>query len=59
MFITKLLPFVTSFIDELNRALKEYNPYKSLTSIQKGWLGFCIAEIKAAEDISWANVLFC
>ena len=38
MFITKPLPFVTSFINELNQGIKEYNPDKSLTRTQNaGW----------------------
>jgi len=55
MFITKPLPFVTSFIDELNRAIKEYNPEKSLTLIQKGWLGFCILAIIMTNTVCWAK----
>jgi len=55
MFITKPLPFVTSFIDELNRAIKEYNPDKSLTFIQKGWLGFCVVAIIMTNTVCWAK----
>ena len=55
MFITKSLPFVTSFIDELNRAINEYNPDKSLTCIQKGWLNFCIMAILMTNTVCWAK----
>ena len=55
MFVTKPLPFVTSFIDELNRAIKEYNPDKSLTFIQKGWLGFCVVAIIMTNTVCWAK----
>jgi DDE superfamily endonuclease len=55
MFITKPLPFVTSFIDELNRGIKEYNPDKSLTLTQKGWLGFCIMAIFMTNTVCWAK----
>ena len=55
MFITKPLPFVTFFIDELNRAIKEYNPDKSLTRIQKGWLSFCIMAIFMTNTVCWAK----
>jgi hypothetical protein len=55
MFITKPLPFVTSFIDELNRAIREYNPDKSLSGIQKGWLSFCIMGILMTNTVCWAK----
>lgn len=53
MFIIEPLAFVTSFIDELNRAINEYNPDKSLTRIQKGWLGFCIMAILMTNTVCW------
>jgi len=55
MFITKPLPFVTSFIDELDRGIKEYNPEKSLTLTQKSWLGFCIMAIFMTNTVCWAK----
>lgn len=55
MFIIKPLPFVRSFIDELNQGIKEYNPDKSLTLIQKGWLGFCIMAIIMTNTVCWAK----
>ena len=53
MFIIESLPFVTSFIAELNQAIKEYNPDKSLTCTQKGWLGLCIMAIIMTNTVCW------
>lgn len=54
MFISnEVLPFVKSFIDNLNEALKKINPQADLSKIQKGWLGFCLVAIAVTNSICW------
>jgi hypothetical protein len=53
MLIVEPLPFVASFIDELNLAIKGYHPDKSLTRIQRGWLGLCITAILMTNTVCW------
>lgn len=53
MFLGKTLPFVTVFVDELDTALKRIDPDAGLTSIQKGWLGFCLLAIMVTNSVCW------
>jgi hypothetical protein len=45
MFISEPLPFVESFIEEIDQAIKKYDQNLKLTRIQKTWLSFCILAI--------------
>ena len=55
MFIIKPLPFVKTFIDELNKGIKQYSPKSELSNIQKGWLSFCIMAIIYTNTVCWAK----
>jgi hypothetical protein len=53
MFIGKTLPFMTAFVDELDRALKRHDPEAGLTRKQKSWLGFCLMAIIVTNSVCW------
>lgn len=53
MFIGKTLPFVRTFVDDLDRALQRKNPKAGLTRIQKEWLGFCLVAILVTNSVCW------
>jgi hypothetical protein len=53
MLIGKTLPFVTGFVDEVNRALKRIDPDAGLTRIQKEWFGFCLLAIVVTNSVCW------
>jgi hypothetical protein len=53
MFIGKTLPFVRSFVDELDRALRCIDSAAGLTRIQKGWLEFCLLAIVVTNSVCW------
>jgi hypothetical protein len=53
MLIGKTLPFVTGFVDEVDRALKRIDPDAGLTRIQKEWLGFCLLAIVVTNSVCW------
>jgi hypothetical protein len=53
MFIGTTLPFVRTFINELDRALKRRAPDAGLTRIQKEWLGFCLVAIMVTNSVCW------
>ena len=55
MFISEPLPFVKSFIELLNQAIKEYNQNLKLTRIQQSWLSFCIMAIFLTRTVCWAK----
>jgi hypothetical protein len=55
MFIIEPLPFVTAFIDELNKGIKEYQPNEHLSRTQKAWLDFCIMAVLITNTVCWAK----
>ena len=55
MFISEPLPFVKSYIDELSRAIKQYDSNLRLTRIQESWLAFCIMAIFITRTVCWAK----
>ena len=55
MFIVKPLPFVTTFIDALDKAIEESKPGWGLSGIQKAWLSFCILAILVTDSVCWAK----
>lgn len=55
MFISKPLPFVESFIEEINQAIKKYDQNLKLTRIQRTWLSFCILAIYLTRTVCWAK----
>jgi len=55
MFIVKPLPFVTTFIDALDKAIEESKPGWGLSGIQKAWLSFCILAVLVTNSVCWAR----
>jgi hypothetical protein len=52
MFIGQTLPFVKSFVDELDLAVRVIDPAAGLSRIQKEWLGFCLLAIFVTNSVS-------
>lgn len=55
MFITDPLPFIKSYIEEIDVAIKKYDKNAKLSRIQKAWLAFCIMAIFVTRTLCWAK----
>jgi hypothetical protein len=55
MLVSDPLPFVKSFIEEIDLALGMHDPSLKLTKIQKSWLCFCIMAIYITRTVCWAK----
>ena len=55
MLIEKPLPFVTTFIEALNDAIKIHQPGSELSRTQKYWLSFCVMAILITNSVCWAR----
>lgn len=55
MFISDSLPFVKTYIEELEDAIKKYDPNVKISKIQKSWLAFCIMAIYITRTVCWAK----
>jgi hypothetical protein len=55
MLFGESLPFVKEYVNTLSDALERYKPNSGLSSIQKGWLCFCIMGILITNSVCWAR----
>jgi len=55
MFFSQAAPFVTTFIEDLNRAIETHKPGHGLSTIQRGWLSFCIMGVLVTNSVCWAR----
>lgn len=55
VFLSQAPPFVTSFIEELNRAVEAHKPGHGLSSTQRGWISFCIMGVLVTNSVCWAR----
>lgn len=53
MFIGTTLPFVQTFVTEVDTALRRIKPEAGLTRIQGEWLGFCLLAILVTNSVCW------
>ena len=53
MFIGQNLPFVNTFVEELNASLQRISPSAGMSRIQKGWLSFCLLAIVVTHSVCW------
>jgi len=53
MLIGETLPFVNAYIEELDRTLRTLDPGAGLSSIRKGWLGFCVLAVIVTNSVCW------
>jgi hypothetical protein len=52
---SKTAPFVTSFVEELNKSIEIHKPGHGLSQIQRGWLSFCIMGVVVTNSVCWAR----
>lgn len=52
MLLNTPLPFVKTFVDELDNGLRAHEPGKGLSSTQRKWLGFCLMVILLTNSVS-------
>jgi hypothetical protein len=55
MFISDPLPFVKTYIEELDNAIKKYDARAKISKTQKSWLAFCIMAIYITRTVCWAK----
>ena len=55
MFIETPLPFIKTFIDDIDKAIGKYQSGDRLSIIQKSWLSFCIMAIFITNSVCWAK----
>ena len=55
MIIGKPAPFVRTFIDTVDQAIRQDHPDSGLSAMQRSWLAFCVTATLVTHSICWAR----
>ena len=55
MIMRKPAPFVRTFIDVVDEAIREQRPSHGMSAMQRTWLAFCITAVLVTNSICWAR----
>jgi hypothetical protein len=55
MLIGKPAPFVRTFIDAVDQAIRQDYPDSGLSAMQRSWLAFCVTATLVTHSICWAR----
>ncbi len=55
MVSLKVLPFITDYMELVNKSLKKMDKEKELSSTQRYWFSFCILSIILTNTVCWAK----
>ena len=55
MVIAKPLPFVTAFVDTIDKAIQAHAVGHCLSPMQRTWLAFCLTATLVTHSICWAR----
>src|SRR5262249_61856979 len=55
MLIGKPAPFVRTFIDAVDQAIRQDHPDSGLSAMQRSWLAFCVTATLVTHSICWAR----
>jgi hypothetical protein len=55
MIIGKPAPFVSTFIDAVDEAIRAQSPPHGLSAVQRTWLAFCVTAVLVTNSICWAR----
>ena len=54
MVFTQPLSFISEFVEELDRGIRECAPNRKLSTVQRYWLSFCLMGILLSNQVCWA-----
>jgi hypothetical protein len=54
MIFTQLLSFITEFVEELDREIRQCAPNRKRSTVQRYGLSFCLMGILLANPVCWA-----
>ena len=55
MIIGKPAPFVRTFIDAVDQAIRQDHLGSGLSAMQRSWLAFCVTATLVTHSICWAR----
>ena len=55
MIIGKPAPFVSTFIQAVDAAIREHQPHHAMSATQRAWLAFCVTAVLVTNSMCWAR----
>ena len=55
MILGKPAPFVRTFIEAVDTAIRAYQPHHAMSATQRAWLAFCVTAVLVTNSICWAR----
>src|ERR1700745_1699860 len=55
MVIGKPAPFVSTFVDAVDAAIRTHQPQHAMSVTQRTWLAFCVTAVLVTNSICWAR----
>jgi hypothetical protein len=55
MIIGKPAPFVSAFVNAVDKAIRAHSPSHGMSAIQRTWLAFCVTAVLVTNSICWAR----
>ena len=55
MILGKPAPFVRTFIDAVDQAIRQDHPDSGLSAMQRSWLAFCVTATLVTHSMCWAR----
>src|SRR5437879_1801761 len=55
MVIGKPAPFVSAFVDAVDEAMRAQNPSDGMSTMQRGWIAFCVTAVLITNSMCWAR----
>src|SRR5207253_9264821 len=55
MLIGKPAPFVRTFVDAVDDAIRAHHPSHAMSATQRTWLAFCVTAVRVTNSICWAR----
>jgi hypothetical protein len=55
MVIVKPAPFVSTFVNAVDQAIREHHPSHGMSAMQRAWLAFCVTAVLVTNSICWAR----
>ncbi len=55
MILAKPAPFVSTFIDAVDEAIRQDHPNQAMSAMQRTWLAFCVTAVLVTNSMCWAR----
>ena len=55
MVIAQPAPFVSTFVDAVDQAIREHSPCHGMSAMPRPWLAFCVTAVLVTNSMCWAR----